>query len=168
MNTFTKGTLAALGALALVGLGAVPAAAQFGGPPPPPNTGIPLYAKLEGGQGAGNITVVVDPPKGTACYLMNVTGLENVTAAHIHVGGPGENGRPVVNLEAPTEGSAGGCTPVTADVAQALLGNPGGYYVNVHTRAFPNGAIRGQLQNDLPAAVAPPAPASAGGRGERG
>jgi len=141
MHGLTKGTLAACGALAL----AAPAAAQFGGPPPPPNTGVPLSAALDGGIGQGQITVVVDPPKGTACYIMNVSGLEAITAAHIHVGGPGESGRPVVPLETPEDGSSGGCAPISADVAQALLGNPGGYYVNVHTRQFPDGAIRGQL-----------------------
>ena len=120
-------------------------AAQFGGPPPPPNTGVPLYAALVGGEGAGKVTVVVDPPKGTACYIINVSGLDGVTAAHIHKGGPGETGAPVVPLEAPADGSSGGCAQVTAEVAAALLGNPGGYYVNVHTRAFPDGAIRGQL-----------------------
>ena len=162
MNTFTKGTLACLGALAI----AVPAVAQFGGPPPPPNTGVPLYAKLTGGEGQGNATVVVDPPKGTACYLMNVTGLENVTAAHIHAGAVGETGRVVVPFETPDDGTSGGCAQVTAEVAQALLANPEGYYVNVHTRALPNGAIRGQLQNDLPLPAAPPAAAAA--PGERG
>jgi hypothetical protein len=35
--------------------------------------------------------------------------------------------------------------PITADLATALLGNPAGYYVNVHTRGQPGGAIRGQL-----------------------
>ena len=163
MRMLTKATLAALAALALAG----PAAAQFGGPPPPPNTGVPLYTTLTGGEGAGHITVVVDPPKGTACYIINVSGLDNVTAAHIHKGGPGERrapivtihdaashalsfigsafGAPVVPLEAPADGTSGGCAPVTAEVSAALLDNPGGYYVNVHTRAFPNGAIRGQL-----------------------
>src|SRR5690606_23464479 len=103
LNALRNGTLAALGALALA---AAPAAAQFGGPPPPPNTGVPLYTALSGGAGDGNITVVIDPPKGTACYIMNVTGLEGVTAAHIHVGGEGENGRPVVTLEAPEGGTS--------------------------------------------------------------
>jgi hypothetical protein len=141
MRMLTNGTLAPLAALAL----AAPAAAQFGGPPPPPNTGVPLYARLAGGSGSGNVTVVVDPPKGTACYIMNVTRLSEVTAAHIHTGGPGETGAPVVTLTAPTDGTSGGCVQVAAEVSAALLANPGGYYVNVHTRAFPSGAIRGQL-----------------------
>ena len=141
MHAILKGTLAALGMAAI----AAPAAAQFGGPPPPPNTGIPLYTKMTGGSGQGNITVVIDPPKGTACYIMNVGALEGVTAAHIHSGGPGETGRPVVNLEAPEGGTSGGCVPVNADISAAILGSPGSYYVNVHTRTFPNGAIRGQL-----------------------
>ena len=141
MRAFVTGSFALLGALAL----AVPAAAQFGGPPPPPNTGVPLYARMTGGSGAGTITVVVDPPKGTACYIINVTGLDHVTAAHIHTGGPGENGPPVVPMKAPEGGSSGGCETITAEVAAALLANPGGYYVNVHTSTFPGGAIRGQL-----------------------
>jgi len=141
MHILVKGTLATLGALALAG----PAAAQFGGPPPPPNTGVPLYTAMTGGSGSGNATVVVDPPKGTACYLINVGGLADVTAAHIHTGGPGETGGPVVTLEAPEGGTSGGCAQVTPEVSAALLANPGGYYVNVHTRTFPAGAIRGQL-----------------------
>ena len=141
MHSIQKGALAALGTLALAG----PAAAQFGGPPPPPNTGVPLYTKLTGGSGHGQITVVVDPPKGTVCYIMNVSGLEGVTAAHIHSGGPGETGRPVVNLETPEGGTSGACAPIAADLSAAILGSPGSYYVNVHTRAFPDGAIRGQL-----------------------
>ena len=141
MHTLLKGTIAGLGALAM----AAPALAQFGGPPPPPNTGVPLYANLTGGKGQGQITVVVDPPKGTACYIMNVTGLDDVTVAHIHAGAAGETGRPVLNLDTPEDGTSGGCTPIDADLAAAILGSPGSYYVNVHTRAQPTGAIRGQL-----------------------
>ena len=141
MRRFTKGSLVTLGALAL----AVPAAAQFGGPPPPPNTGVPLNAKMMGGDGYGQFTGVIDPPKGTFCYMVNVWNLENITAAHVHVGGPGENGGPVITLASPADGNNGGCVPITAEVANAVLANPQGYYVNVHTRQFPAGAIRGQL-----------------------
>ena len=140
MNTLAKGTLVALGVLV-----AAPASAQFGGPPPPPNTGVPIYADLDGGNADGQITVVVDPPKGTACYIMNVKGLDGITAAHIHRGGPGETGSPVLTLETPADGSSGACANVAADLSAALLDNPSAYYVNVHTRTQPNGALRGQL-----------------------
>lgn len=141
MRTFTKGFAATLGMLAVAG----PAAAQFGGPPAPPNTGVPLYARMVGGSGAGNVTLVIDPPKGTACYIMNVSGLQDVTMAHVHKGAAGQDGPPVLPLTTPSGGTAGGCAPIAADLAAALLANPGDYYVNVHTKAFPAGAIRGQL-----------------------
>ena len=141
MRRFTQATLAALGTLAI----AAPALTQFGGPPPPPNTGVALYAPLRGAVGAGAATVVIDPPKGTVCYLVNVGALANATAAHIHVGGPGENGRVAVPFDAPDGGTTGGCAPIAADLAAAILANPGGYYVNVHTQTQPAGAIRGQL-----------------------
>jgi len=145
MHKTLQGICTAFGILAL----AAPAAAQFGGPPAPPNTGVPLQARLFGPIGRGQITVVVDPPKGTACYIMNISGLDQVTAAHIHTGGPGETGAPVLTLTAPAAGASGSCQPVAADLAQALLANPGAYYVNVHTQAAPNGAIRGQLGGEL-------------------
>ena len=136
-----KATLASAAIVAL----AAPAAAQFGGPPPPPNTGIPLFTHMVGGDGQGSFTGVVDPPKGTFCYLMNVSGLQDVTMAHVHVGAAGTDGGPVITLAPPDHGSSSGCMPITADLATALLGNPAGYYVNVHTRGQPGGAIRGQL-----------------------
>jgi hypothetical protein len=34
---------------------------------------------------------------------------------------------------------------IDSALAQAILKNPHKYYANVHTAAFPNGAVRGQL-----------------------
>ena len=96
---------------------------------------------MAGGDGQGNVTVVIDPPKGTVCYIMNLSGLENVTMAHIH----GPDDRPVITFEVPTGGSSGGCQPIAADLSAAILANPAAYYANVHTRAQPAGAIRGTL-----------------------
>lgn len=141
MHTVLKGTLIALGMAALAG----PAAAQFGGPPPAPNTGIPVFTALAGGGGSGHFTGVIDPPKGTFCYILNTPGLAQVTAAHVHIGAAGANGAPVIPLTAPKDGSSGGCMPIAADLAAAILANPEGYYVNVHTTSQPAGAIRGQL-----------------------
>ncbi len=59
------------GTLAVAG----PAAAQFGGPPGPPNTGVPVFARLTGGNALGQFTGIVDPPKGQFCYILNVSGI---------------------------------------------------------------------------------------------
>lgn len=79
-----------------------------------------------------------------------------VTAAHIHQAPPGVAG-PVIF---PLTGAPGGMTYVSVDnfsltPAQGLTLTTGGYYVNVHSQAFPGGEIRGQL-----AATAVPEPAT--------
>ena len=72
------------------------------------------------------------------------------TLAHIHTGAAGVSGAPVVTFDVNALGN--GSTPVTADVANQIKANPAGFYVNVHTTEFPNGAVRGQLS--VPAADA--------------
>ena len=37
------------------------------------------------------------------------------------------------------------CVDLPADLAAKLIADPGAYYVNVHTEAHPDGAMRGQL-----------------------
>ena len=129
-----------LGALAL----AVPAAAQEAANPYLSNDPI-VFASLDIG-GRGNFTGVIDPEANRLCYILNAPGVETPTAAHIHLGGPGESGAPVVPLETPAEGASGGCVELEADLAKALVDNPGGYYVNVHNAAYPGGAVRAQLR----------------------
>lgn len=138
---------------------AVPAAAQFGGPPL--TIGAPLWAYQADGQyvstkpildadlgmgGPGSFTAVLDKAGGQLCYVLSVPGLAPATAAHIHVGGPGANGAPVVMLAAPKDGSSGGCVAVKPELMDAMVANPDGYYVNVHTAAMPAGEVRGQLR----------------------
>ena len=69
-------------------------------------------------------------------------------AAHIHAGRRNQSNPPLVPLTQPTTGDPGaasGCVDVDPTIAQAILKNPHKYYFNVHTAAFPNGAVRGQL-----------------------
>ena len=97
------------------------------------------------GAGSGSATFKVDPAKGQVCYELEVKGLEAVRAAHIHKGAAGASGPPVVPLDSPATGKSAGCATASADVANALIADPAGYYVNVHTAAAPGGAVRGQL-----------------------
>ena len=96
--------------------------------------------------GAGIAVISVDNVANTVCYSMSVVRIGTVAGAHVHSGVAGAEGAPIVPLEAPvTNGMTKGCTPVDHDVATAILANPAGYYVNVHTADFPKGALRGQL-----------------------
>jgi hypothetical protein len=66
--------------------------------------------------------------------------------AHIHKAIEGVDGPVVVSLTAPANGMSKGCAAVKPDLMSAILANPSQYYVNVHTAAFPRGAMRGQLK----------------------
>jgi hypothetical protein len=138
MQGMLKSVIAMTAAAAL----AAPVLAQGGPrPAPPPNTGVPLSASLTGARGTGYAGVVIDPPAGTVCYLLNATLADPPTMAHIH----GPDGKPVVAFANPADGASGGCMPIAAPLARDILAKPGSYYVNVHTAAEPQGAIRGNL-----------------------
>ena len=104
---------------------------------------------------------VVDNGGLTMSYRVTVSGIQNVTAAHIHVGSSAVPGPIAVNLNPNTSVTTGvlaegefdasdilalqqGASPITMDSLRVLL-RAGLTYVNVHTVANPGGEIRGQL-----------------------
>ena len=146
--------IAALAAAAAA-LQALPAAAQDVMVPDPaiaaPSSGT-LNATLVGDlevpdqgdpDGKATATITIDGTK--LCYMVDYHRLAPVTMAHIHAGVAGKAGDPVVVLKMTADYEIKGCAAVTADLAAALLADPGNYYVNVHTTELPKGAIRGQL-----------------------
>ena len=82
------------------------------------------------------------------CYTLTAKRIAPATAAHIHKGPPGVAGPIVVPLKPPTDGSSSGCEKISRSLAKNLKEHPGRYYVNVHNRPYPEGAIRGQLERE--------------------
>ncbi len=103
---------------------------------------VPGPGDSDGGATAG---VTVNPGKKQICYSLSVNGIDPATMAHIHKGASGVAGPVVVALTAPATGKSTGCVTVTGELALDILRTPANYYVNVHTAAFPDGALRGQL-----------------------
>lgn len=96
------------------------------------------------GSGTAEITIV--DATDNICWDLNVRNIAPATAAHIHRGGPGEAGPPVVTMEPPTDGGDEGCVAGPGALADEINANPAGFYVNIHNAEFPEGAIRGQLE----------------------
>ena len=97
----------------------------------------------------------------TINYQLSVNDLVNVTQAHIHRGEEGENGKVVVTLynttmpTGPMSGLLSQGNITAANLVGPLAGQQltdlvsimdnGTAYVNVHTKDFPLGEIRGQI-----------------------
>ncbi|MEE8375824.1 MAG: CHRD domain-containing protein [Acidimicrobiia bacterium] len=104
--------------------------------------------------GTGSAVVVIDLDTSEVCFTITFDGIEDPVAAHIHEGGADVAGGVVVDFDWPNS-LGDGCVAGDAAVVAAIVADPGGYYVNVHTAEFAAGAIRGQLV--AAAAVEPPA-----------
>jgi hypothetical protein len=138
---------ARLAALALAGLLTIAAPAWA--------HDVALRADLSAGQevpqpgpagGSGSVDVVVNGDTGQVCYRnLTYQGIGDVTMGHIHRGPAGVAGPVVVNL-ALMPGVMEGCVQGDAAVVQEMEGDPGAFYVNLHTADFPAGAVRGQLR----------------------
>ena len=97
--------------------------------------------------GAGTATIRLRLGEGRLCFQLSATNITlPAAAAHVHQGATGVAGSIVVTLKPPAaNGTASGCVAVPRTLVAQILGGSSGYYVNVHTSDFPNGAIRGQL-----------------------
>ena len=99
--------------------------------------------------GSGTAKLRLDAAKRKVCFTIKVKKIDQVVAAHIHAGGKSVANGPikVELIGAPKSGKTfTGCTKnVPKKLIRKILAHPSRYYVNVHTPAFPSGAVRGQL-----------------------
>ena len=94
--------------------------------------------------GTGTAVIKLYAKSGKACWTLSVRGLDKTLSAHVHKAAKSKNGPVVIPLGArfAKKGCVSGLKPKTIN---AIVKTPGAYYVNVHTRKYLNGAIRGQL-----------------------
>jgi hypothetical protein len=121
-----------------------------------------LEAKLDGAQ---EVQVAGKPPvgdpKGSATGIVRVQGdrvtfafswkgISAPTLGHIHQGAKGANGDvkvPLFTTPMPdtVTAAAGILTVSDPAIADALRADPASFYLNLHTKEFAGGAVRGQL-----------------------
>jgi CHRD domain-containing protein len=92
----------------------------------------------------GTANLFVDLRNGVLCYRMGYDGMSRASGAHIHAGGPGQNGRPVIDLHPEANGDEG-CVGADPTALRNVRDHPEAFYLQLHTAEYPDGAIRGQL-----------------------
>jgi hypothetical protein len=97
----------------------------------------------EGASGTAKVDINTDTNQ--VCYELTPTGLtEQPTNAHIHQGAKGASGPVFIDFAFPTNGLKN-CVTSDATKVAAVIADPAGYYVNIHTASYAAGAMRGQL-----------------------
>ncbi|HTV89687.1 MAG TPA: CHRD domain-containing protein [Stellaceae bacterium] len=137
---------------ALIGAGLLPFAGRVPALAAPTSFQVPLTGASSvppvdtAGKGTADITY--DPATRVVTWSITYGGLASpVTMAHFHHGGKGENGPVAVWLTKkgePVSSPIKGSATLTQDQAQQFLA--GDWYINVHTKDHPAGAIRGQVE----------------------
>lgn len=96
--------------------------------------------------GRGTARITTDAGRGRVCYRISLRRVGSVSAGHIHRGERGKAGPVVVELFAKASRQPRGCaTGVSKATIRRIERNPDDFYVNVHNKRYPMGAVRGQL-----------------------
>ena len=139
-------------ALSVLGVGATAAVSSAA----PTSKTFTVNARGANEMGKGDVmssayaggTITVNTAKHDICYEITTHNLKNITMSHIHLGKKGIEGNVVVTLNAMEfnlKNMGHACVNVTAAVAKQIFSHPANYYFNVHTKMYPNGAVRAQL-----------------------
>jgi CHRD domain len=96
-------------------------------------------------QGTGDAVIAFHGSSLVCWRFAHLHGLINATFAHIHIGAKGKSGNIVVPLSTGPALHHQGCVTVSAVLVKAIESHPANYYVNIHSKQYPNGAVRAQL-----------------------
>ncbi|WP_433555033.1 CHRD domain-containing protein [Pseudonocardia xinjiangensis] len=124
---------------------------------------VPSKEQPNGGDKSGSGTSLVRIQGDQVSYAFTWTGIGTPTAGHIHQGPAGVNGDvkiPFFASKLPDGRNSviGTVTVTDANLLASIKSHPEQFYVNLHTKDFPGGAVRGQLhalpvQVDLRSAI---------------
>ena len=111
---------------------------------------LKLSGKVEVPKGAPNGTgaavITLRSKSSQVCWrFSHLHGFTNATFAHIHQGRAGTAGNIVVPLSTAPKLHHAGCVKASPKVMAAIAKNPHGFYVNIHSKTYPGGAVRSQL-----------------------
>ena len=98
--------------------------------------------------GSANVNLRVNRQKARVCYTITYKNLEaRVTGAFLHKGSAGQIARPIITLfKGDIASPVQGCVhDLKKRIVKRLKRKPTQHYVDIDTRNFPDGAIRGQL-----------------------
>ena len=112
---------------------------------------VPVAGGPAVGAPNGKASAVVEIKGDRVTFGFTWSGISAPTLGHIHEGVTGKNGAVKVGLFTTAmpdtvNAAAGQVTVTDAALAQSLRTNPAGFYLNLHTKEFPGGAVRGQLK----------------------
>ena len=95
--------------------------------------------------GAGSAVIALHSSLKVCWRFSHLRGFTDATFARIHRGGAGTAGPIVIPLSTTSKLHHKGCVPTTAAMIKAIERDPAGYYVNIHSKQYPAGAVRAQL-----------------------
>ncbi len=96
--------------------------------------------------GTGAAVIALHGKTLQVCWrFAHLHGFTSATFAHIHIGPKGTSGNIVVPMSTGPSLQHKGCVSAAAAMIEAIEKNPHGYYVNIHSKKYPGGAVRAQL-----------------------
>jgi hypothetical protein len=88
----------------------------------------------------------IDLKRNSLCYYLDMDSLGDATAVHIHQKDQAVTDAPTLALKVPGPGGDEVCVNGDNAVLSAIAKTPSDYYIDVHSTAHPDGAVRGTLK----------------------